>query len=460
MSKIAPHAAEIPWFGKGLEFAKDSPNILLKMAQEYGEVVQFHLFGYEIYLVTNPDLVREVLVTKIAQFPKSEFDIQILSKFVGYGLVTANGEAHRRQRQLVQPAFHTNRIQNYAETMVRYTDDTLKGWVSGETKEISREMAELTMYVVSKTLFDVDRDNMSGMAQQIGQTIHEIQAIANSDFNFPIPIPDWLPTSKNQRRKRAKQVLDATIDGIVAQRRATSIDGQVEDRGDLLSMLLLARDDAGTSLTDDEIREQAATLFIAGHETTSNALTWTWHLLSQYPQIEAKLHTELDQQLGGRLPTVHDLRNLPYTEKIIKESLRLYPPAWVLNGRQATEDTTIGDYYIPKGATIFISPYVLHRLPQYFAQPDLFDPERFAPENEKLIPRYAYIPFGAGARVCIGNSFAMMEARLILATIAQRYRLQLAPDQKVTLNPQITLSPKHGLPMHISQRKPVMAVSS
>lgn len=460
MSKIAPHAAEIPWFGKGLEFAKDSPNILLKMAQEYGEVVQFHLFGYEIYLVTNPDLVREVLVAKIAQFPKSEFDIQILSKFVGYGLVTANGEAHRRQRQLVQPAFHTNRIQNYAETMVQYTDDTLKGWVSGETKEISREMAELTMYVVSKTLFDVDRDNMSGMAQQIGQTIHEIQAIANSDFNFPIPIPDWLPTSKNQRRKRAKQVLDATIDGIVAQRRATSIDGQVEDRGDLLSMLLLARDDAGTSLTDDEIREQAATLFIAGHETTSNALTWTWHLLSQYPQIEAKLHTELDQQLGGRLPTVHDLRNLPYTEKIIKESLRLYPPAWVLNGRQATEDTTIGDYHIPKGATIFISPYVLHRLPQYFAQPDLFDPERFAPENEKLIPRYAYIPFGAGARVCIGNSFAMMEARLILATIAQRYRLQLAPDQKVTLNPQITLSPKHGLPMHISQRKPVMAVSS
>lgn len=460
MSKIAPHAAEIPWFGKGLEFAKDSPNILLKMAQEYGEVVQFHLFGYEIYLVTNPDLVREVLVTKIAQFPKSEFDIQILSKFVGYGLVTANGEAHRRQRQLVQPAFHTNRIQNYAETMVQYTDDTLKGWVSGETKEISREMAELTMYVVSKTLFDVDRDNMSGMAQQIGQTIHEIQAIANSDFNFPIPIPDWLPTSKNQRRKRAKQVLDATIDGIVAQRRATSIDGQVEDRGDLLSMLLLARDDAGTSLTDDEIREQAATLFIAGHETTSNALTWTWHLLSQYPQIEAKLHTELDQQLGGRLPTVHDLRNLPYTEKIIKESLRLYPPAWVLNGRQATEDTTIGDYHIPKGATIFISPYVLHRLPQYFAQPDLFDPERFAPENEKLIPRYAYIPFGAGARVCIGNSFAMMEARLILATIAQRYRLQLTPDQKVTLNPQITLSPKHGLPMHISQRKPVMAVSS
>lgn len=459
MSKIAPRAAEIPWFGKGLEFAKDSPNSLLKMAQEYGEVVQFHLFGYEIYLVTNPDLVREVLVTKIAQFPKSEFDIQILSKFVGYGLVTANGEAHRRQRQLVQPAFHTNRIQNYAQTMVQYTDDILKGWVSGETKEISREMAELTMYVVSKTLFDVDRDNMSGMAQQIGQTIHEIQAIANSDFNFPIPIPDWLPTSKNQRRKRAKQVLDTTIDGIVAQRRATSIDGQVEDRGDLLSMLLLARDDAGTSLTDDEIREQAATLFIAGHETTSNALTWTWHLLAQYPQIEAKLHTELDQQLGGRLPTVHDLRNLPYTEKIIKESLRLYPPAWVLNGRQATEDTTVGDYHIPKGATIFISPYVLHRLPQYFAQPDLFDPERFAPENEKLIPRYAYIPFGAGARVCIGNSFAMMEARLILATIAQRYRLQLAPDQKVTLNPQITLSHKGGLRMQISERKPVMAIS-
>lgn len=456
MSKIVPRAAETPWLGKALDFIKDSPNVLLKLAQEYGDLVRFHLFGFEIYLVAHPDLVREVLITKVAQFPKSEFDINILSKFLGHGLVTANGEAHRTQRQLVQPAFHTNRIQNYAQTMVQYTTDTLQGWESGKVRDIGSEMAELTMYIVSKTLFDADRHSMSGMAQKIGKAIHEIQAIANSDFNYPFPIPDWLPTPKNQRRKRVKAVLDETIDGIIAQRRATSVNGVVEDRGDLLSMVMLARDDAGTFLTDSEVREQATTLFVAGHETTSNALTWTWHLLSQYPQIKTKLHAELDRVLGGRLPTISDLRNLPYTEKVIKESMRLYPPAWILNGRQALEDTTIGDYHIPKEATIFISPYVLHRLPQHFAQPDLFDPERFAPENEKLIPRYAYMPFGAGPRICIGNSFAMMEARLILATIAQRYDLELAPDQQVALNPQVTMSPKYGLRMRVTERKPVL----
>jgi cytochrome P450 len=257
----------------------------------------------------------------------------------------------------------------------------------------------------------------------------------------------WIPTPNNRRIRRATAVLDDVVLGIIAQRRASAVGGRVEDTGDLLSMLLLAENEDGRAMDDRQIRDEAVTLFAAGHETTSNALSWTWYFLAQNPDVEARLHAEVDAVLDGRPPTVDDLKNLPYTEMILKESLRLRPPAWGLAGRTVLEETEIGGYTIPAGSTIFISPYQLHRLPEYFPDPERFDPERFTPENEKKLPRYAYLPFGAGPRVCIGNSFAMMEAHLILATVAQHVRLELVPGQEVEMAPLITLTPANGLKM-------------
>jgi cytochrome P450 len=218
-------------------------------------------------------------------------------------------------------------------------------------------------------------------------------------------------------------------------------------------MLLLARDDERQSMSDNQVRDELVTLFAAGHETTSNALAWSWYLISQHPVVEAKLHQEIDAVLNGRLPTLEDLPDLPYTEMVLKEAMRLYPPAWTLNTRQAVEDTIVSDYLVPKDRLIFVAPYVMHRRPEFFPEPERFDPQRFTPENEKALPRYAYIPFGAGPRVCIGNAFAMMEAHLILATIAQRFRLELDPEQEVEINPLITLSPKYGLKMRVVKRE-------
>jgi cytochrome P450 len=272
-------------------------------------------------------------------------------------------------------------------------------------------------------------------------------------------LTDSGPTKNNRLRKKAKAVFYDTIDQLIAERRETAVNGQIEDTGDLLSMLLLTQDETGRAMDDNQVRDEMVTFFAAGHETTSNALTWTWYLLSQHPEVEALLHEEVDRVLEGRLPALHDLAQLPYTEMVLKEAMRLYPPAWTLSARQATEDTTIGDYPVPKNTLVFVAPYAVHRRPEYFPEPERFDPQRFTPENEKKLPRYAYIPFGAGPRVCVGNFFAMMEAQLIIATIAQRFRLQLEPGQEIALNPLITLSPKYGLKMRLVEREQEVKVS-
>jgi cytochrome P450 len=240
------------------------------------------------------------------------------------------------------------------------------------------------------------------------------------------------------------------IEQIIAERRGTD-----EDKGDLLSMLMLAQDEDGSQMTDQQLRDEVVTLFAAGHETTSNVMTWLWYLLSQHPDVETKLHEELDQVLAGRAPTLADLQSLPYALMVIKETMRLYPPAWILNGRTAVEDIEIGGYLIPKGSRVFISPYAMHRLPQYFPDPEQFDPERWLPEREAALPKYAYIPFGGGPRVCIGNSFALMEAHLLLATIAQQYRLSLAPGQNIVPAALITMSPESGLRMRVEEREKI-----
>ncbi len=436
------------------QFSEDEPAFLLKSVKQYGDLVYFRLAHMHTYLLGHPDLIREVLVTQSDKFEKAPLDKQILGKFLGNGLLISDGEFHRRQRRLAQPAFHSKRIQNYAEVMVDYANQLMAGWNDETIVDVTEEMMQLTMLIVSKTLFDADDITGSAdTAKIIDHAMNDFQAVSNRDYQRGFSLPSWIPTADNRLRNRAAADFNQVMDQIIAERRQTAVNGQVADTGDLLSMLMLSVDEDGEFMDDKQLRDEVATLFAAGHETTSNALSWTWYLLAQHPEIEAKLHEELDSVLAGRQPTLADLPNLPYSLQIIKESMRLYPPAWILNGRLTLEDAEIGGYTIPKGSTVFISPYVMHHLPQQFDEPETFKPERFTPEFEKSLPKFAYMPFGGGARVCIGNAFAMMEAQLILAAIAQRFRLELATEEPVQYKAQITLTPANGLKMRLVERK-------
>ena len=440
--------------GNIAQFSEDEPNFLLDNVKKYGDIVYFRLAHVHTYLLGHPDLIREVLVTQSSKFEKAPLDKKILGKFLGNGLLTSDGDFHRRQRRLAQPAFHSKRIRNYAEVMVDYANQMMAGWQDNEIVSVVDEMMRLTMLIVSKTLFDADGITGSGeTAVAIGDAMHDLQAISNRDYQRGFSLPNWLPTADNRLRNQRVAEFNQVMEQIIAQRRQTAVNGQVADTGDLLSMLMLSVDEDGAFMDDRQLRDEVATLFAAGHETTSNALSWTWYLLAQHPAVEAKLHDELDNVLTGRQPTMADLPNLPYTLQVIKESMRLYPPAWILNGRLALENAEMGGYTIPKGSTIFISPYVMHHLPQYFEEPETFKPERFTPEFEKSLPKFAYMPFGGGARVCIGNGFAMMEAQLVLAAIAQRFRLELATDEPIRYKAQITLTPEKEIPMRVVERE-------
>jgi cytochrome P450 len=443
------------------QFSEDEPKFLLKSVKQHGDLVYFRLAHLHTYLLGHPDLIREVLVTQSDKFEKAPLDKKILGKFLGKGLLTSDGNFHRRQRRLAQPAFHSKRIQNYAEVMVDYANEIMADWRDNAVVDVTEEMMHLTMLIVSKTLFDADAITGTGdTAATIGSAMHDFQAVSNRDYQRGFSLPGWIPTADNRLRNRAAAEFSKVMEKIIAGRRQTAVNGQVADTGDLLSMLMLSVDEDGEFMDDTQLRDEVATLFAAGHETTSNVLSWTWYLLAQHPELEARLHEELDTVLAGRQPTLADLPSLPYSLQIIKESMRLYPPAWVLNGRLTLEDAEIGGYTIPKGSTVFISPYVMHHLPQYFDEPETFKPERFTPEFEKSLPKYAYMPFGGGARVCIGNSFAMMEAHLILAAIAQRFRLELATAESVRYKAKITLTPADGIKMRLVERETAVATPS
>lgn len=451
-ANTAPGPKGLPFFGVARHLIAGAPVYTSHLADTYGPFARFGAFGNTFYLISDPELVREALVTQAANFPKDDRDVKILDRVIGHGLVSSNGEEHKRQRRLTQPAFHTRRIDAYAGVMVDYTEAMLDEWGDGATMDVNETMRELTMYIVARSLFGADRVAMRVTAERIGQAIHVIQAIADKEFQSPFLLPDWLPTPTNRRRQEATGVLYETIDRLIAERRATAVDGQIQDTGDLLSMLLLSRDESGDRMSDQEVRDQLVTLFVAGHETTSNALTWAWYLLSQHPEVEERLHEEVDAVLGERPPALSDLPRLPYTMQVIKEAMRLYPPAWVINVRRAAADTTLGGYQLRRGELLWISPYVMHRRPAYFPDPERFDPDRWTPERERALPKFAYMPFGGGPRICIGNGFALMEAHLIVAAVARRYRLRLAPSQAIALNAQITLSNHGGMHMIAESR--------
>ena len=446
----------LPVIGCLPEFIKSPINFFTRLARDYDDLIEFNFAGMNVVLICDGDLAHQILVKEIQNFRKSDRDALIMGRVLGRGLVTNSDFAHKIQRKLVQPGFHFRRIQSYAETMSSYTSEFVKDWDSG-LRDVSDDMFKLTMYIVCKTLFNVDMHEMAKEAERIGHTMKVVQDCIDHQFNQMVDLPNWFPSPTNIKLNNARKVLNDTISKMIETRRSETTEIQDKDvppkHLDIMSMLLDAKYEDGSSMSNQLVMDELITLFVAGHETTSNALTWTIYLLSQHPDIQKKLQEELDNVLDGRDAQFSDLENLSYTEMVIKESMRLLPPAWTLSARQANQDIQVNQYLFPKGKVVFISPYANHRNPKYFKLPDQFDPERFSAENEKTIPKHAYIPFGTGPRVCIGQSFAMMEAKLILATVLNRFQVIAGQNLKFEPQAQITLSNKEGMKLYLQQRE-------
>lgn len=433
--------------GHMLAFRRDAIGLLTSLVQRFGDVVQYRLGTEQITLINHPHFVRDVLVTNQRNFTKSRA-LQWAKFILGDGLLTSEGELHLRQRRLAQPAFQRQHLPTYGATMVTSAQRLQARWQDGEARDIDREMTRLTLAIASKTLFGADLEED---AYDIGEALTTIIELFPR-FMLPFfELINKLPLPSNRRAEQARNRLDGVIYRIIQERRAGATDS-----GDLLSMLLAARDEEGDGqgMSDRQLRDELMTLLLAGHETTATLLTWTWYLLSQHPAVEAQLHAELASTLGGRLPTVEDMPQLPYTRMVIAETLRLYPPAWIL-GRRTIEPYDVGGYMLPAKAIVVMSPYLIQRDKRFFRRPEVFDPQRWTRAGELTMTKFSFFPFGAGARQCLGEGFAWMEGILALATLAQQWQMRLAPDQQVGLKPLITLRPKYGMRM-VLQRRPAL----
>jgi cytochrome P450 len=420
------------------------------MARTYGDVVRFR-FGLErSNLVMHPDGIRHVLQENHLNYHKS-IDYKNLRPMFGEGLVTSEGEKWKRQRRLAQPAFHRQRLGATVSVMTRRTDEILQHLDafarSGEAFDLHAQMSALALLIVSEVLFGAD---LSGDVARVGPEVSRILEILTHRMRTLWQlVPIWVPTPKSIRFLRSRALLDRIVNDLIAARRRRT-EGPAPD--DLLAMLMEARAaDTGAGMSDRQLRDEVMTLFLAGHETTANALTWTFMLLAGAPGIEARLHSEVDQVLEGRAPGFEDLPRLPFTSRVIDESLRLYPPAWVVT-RAALAPDEIGGYRIDKGDNLLLSQYLTHRHPAFWERPEEFDPDRFLPERSANRPRFAYFPFGGGPRQCIGNQFALMEAVAVLARIAQSFQISLVPEHKIELDPSITLRPKNGVQVRVRRR--------
>ena len=437
-----------PIVGNIFDFRKDPLAFITGLQRRYGKAATFYLAKTPMVLMSTPEAVRYVLVEHAKNFTMREF-AQSLRLLLGDGLLTIDGDFHRQQRRLMLPAFHRKRVESYRNVMVDYTESMLQEWQAGQQLDMSKEMQTLTLRIVGKALFDVD---LTQESKELGDAFDHAREYSN---RRRFSLRAWrinLPFMPYGKFVRAKALLDKTVYDIIARRRATG-----EDTGDVISMLLAARDEDGTELTDVQVRDETMTLLAAGHETTANVLTWAFYLLSQHEQERDKLISELRSVLGGRAPTVEDLASLPYLEMVVKETMRLYPPAWML-GRFAVGDYELEGYHLPAGSVVVIPPWVFHRMPEYFAEPDRFWPERFDPEMGEKQQPFTYFPFGAGSRMCIGSTFALMGARLLLATILQHFSPLLVPGHPVVTQPMVTLRTKFGMQMVLEPtRNPVLA---
>lgn len=424
------------------EFNRDTLGFI-ERCRDYGDVVRTRFLWVHAYFLYNPADIETLLTTNARSYRKAEsLRSPFFHRLVGNGLVTSEGDFWRRQRRLAQPAFHRQRISSYGDIMVQYAQRTIANWQDGEQRDLSRDMTRLTLEIVVKTLFNSD---VSKDADHVGQILTSLVKPFASQATLKWILDNRLPTPGHRRYFNAVSEIDRIVFRIIAERRASDY-----DEGDLLSMLLQAQDDDGTRMSDAQLRDEVMTLFLAGHETTALALSWSWYLLASHPEAEKKFHAELDEVLGGRTPAVSDMPNLKYTEMIAKEAMRLYPPAYAV-GREAIEETEIGGFRVPRGTQLFAFQWVTHRDARFFDDPAAFKPERWNGELSEQLPKYAYFPFGGGPRQCIGNYFAMMEIVLLLATIGQRFRFELT-EEKVEVLPVLSLRPKSGIKAVVEKR--------
>ncbi len=411
-------------------------------ASKYGPLVDLPLLFERYTLVLDPELIQRSLAQAHGIMQKDRFT-RSLQRVLGLGLVTSEDDLWKRQRKLVAHAFTPKRIQTYADSMVSAAHRSLDDWNIGQEISVHKAMAELTLDVVGRTLFDAE---VRGAAREVGDALKVISDFYNTVLESPVQPPDWWPSPGMRKFRRAVQNVDRIVEGIIEERRRST-----EDRGDLLSALLRAQDEEGAGMSDQQLRDECITLFLAGHETTSIALSNALYLLSQHPNVESSVHEEAVAVLNGRRATADDYPRLETAERVIKEAMRLYPPVYTI-GRQLLDDFELGGYRFRKGDTLLFVQWVTHRSGNCFENPLRFDPDRWLPERAKSIHKYAYFPFGGGPRICIGNHFAMMEAVLVLATLIRARRFELVPGQTLELQPAITLRAEHDLFMRVLSR--------
>jgi cytochrome P450 len=412
-----------------------------ELTRQYGDVWGMRIGRFRSLFINHPDLIEEVLVNKARLYHKGRI-LQANKYLFGEGLLTAEGDFWLRQRRLAQPAFHRQRIAAYAATMADYTGQMLASWRGGEVRDIHQEMMNLALRIVGKTLFDAD---VTRDAREVGETLDMLLKIA-ANFGRTVLVPLWVPSPRNLRAKAGVRRIERIIYRIIAERRESG-----QDTGDLLSTLLQVEDEDGARMNDRQLRDETITLFLAGHETTASTLSWTWWLLAQNPGVEKRFHEELDGVLGGRRPTMDDLPKLTYLGHVLTESLRLYPPAWGM-ARLAEEEHEIAGYPVLPGYGVAMAQWVVHRDARWFDAPLEFRPQRWENGLAKQLPRFAYFPFGGGPRQCIGNTFALMEASVVLATIGQKFRFELVSGQDVRPMASITMRPKSGIRVRLRAR--------
>ena len=423
-------------------FRADLLDFLLDTARDYGPLASFRVGPKRLLLASGPDLIEQVLVTDAKYYIK-HFGARAFKPVLGDGLVTSEGALWQRQRKLIQPAFLRGRVQTYAPVMAELTDRMLESWISGKSVWIDKEFEVLTSQIALKTLFDLDAP---GDRDRFGKALHLAFDLMTARLRQIFKLPLWIPTPTNLRLQWAIAELDRTVQDFIASGRSRREAGE-----DLLSRLLLAQHEDGTRMSDRLLRDEAMTLYLAGHETTAQTLTWTWYLLSQHRHVEEKLVSEWRNTLAGKAPTAETLSRLSYTAAVIAESMRLFPPVYVI-GREAITDVELGGYRVKRGYTVLMSQWVNHRDPKYFPEPEQFHPERWADGLARRLPKFAYYPFGGGQRMCVGNAFALMEATIILAAVGQQYRFTLDPDAVIGLKPQITLLPTNAIPVTLHRR--------
>lgn len=422
--------------------------LFLQGRERYGDVVHYPMGPFQVYQVSHPDDVKRVLVDHARNYPKTKL-MQRLRPVLGEGLLLSEGEFWKRQRRLVQPAFHRERLAELASPITQLTADALERWDGlagrGEPFDLAAELMRLVLTITGRVLFSTD---LSGAAGQVERAVTTLLQEINRRVFMPLPLPDFLPLPGHLRQRAAIRVLDRVVRDIIGERHRRP--GHADD---VLALLMEMRDaETGEGMSDTQLRDEVMTLMLAGHETTANALTWTFYLLQQHPEVEARLVEELDTVLGERVPTLQDLPRLRYTARVFDEAMRLYPPAWLVS-RVALEADVLGGYAIPRGAIVVMLPYVIHRHPAFWTQPEVFDPDRFLPERGEPRARYAWLPFGGGQRMCLGSGLALMEGQLVLAMVARRYAFQGVPGQRVEPQALVTLRPRYGLRVTARRRR-------